>query len=312
MLGTVHSKAEPFMQLKRIRSATVATPYLDATAQALMALLNFHIRDRGRIPREVAALWCAPAMEKREYVLLSSDEYPDVWLRLVEITPVEGYRPFWSFGWNSFEISVANLDELFMRLRSETAAFFRIRGEPHALRTYPSIRAMQIEGRSGEIYYLTEETATGNSPVPPTRHRGRLFITVLGAVSIEQSRNFYAEHFNLSARPIRASTGQVVQRAWGGTPDGTHPITLLPLMEPANAIEMNGYVREGIGERVRSDGELPPGNSLVTFEVDRIEALPEEMSLTLAHPPGLFYQGCYTGFFVGPSGEWVELIERRS
>lgn len=300
------------MQLKRIRSATVATPCLDSTAQALTALLDFHVRDRGRLPPEVAALWCAPAMQQREYVLLSSDEYPDVLLRLVEVTAVPEYQPFWSFGWNSFEISVAGLDNLFTRLSNEPSPFFRVRGEPHALRAYPSIRAMQIEGRSGEIYYLTEETATGASPVPLTRHRGRLFITVLGAVSIEQSRNFYAEYFDLPPRPIRASTGQVVQRAWGGTPDGTHPITLLPLIEPANAIEMNGYVREGIRARARIDGELPPGNSLVTFEVDRLEALPHEFSLRLGHPSGLLYQGCRTGFFVGPAGEWVELIERRS
>lgn len=300
------------MQLKRIRSATVATPCLDATAEALIALLGLQIRDRGQISPELAALWRAPAMAQRDYFLLSSDEYPDVSLRLVEVTPVPEYRPFWSYGWNSFEISVSGLDDLFMRLSRDASPFFRIRGEPHALRAYPSIRAMQVEGRSGEIYYLTEETATGSSPVPPTRRCGRLFITVLGAVSIEQSRNFYAENFNLPARPIRASTGQVVQRAWGGTPDGTHPITLLPLVESANAIEMNGYIREGIGKRARIDGELPPGNSLVTFEVDRIEVLPTEISMSLGYPSDVFYGGCRVGFFVGPAGEWVELIERQS
>jgi hypothetical protein len=251
-------------------------------------------------------------MAGRACVVLSTDEYPDVTLRLVEVTPVPAYRPFWSFGWNSFEVSVAGLDELFSRVQREQSSFFRIRGEPHALRAYPSIRAMQLEGRSGEIYYLTEETASGVSPVPPTSRCGRLFITVLGAPAIEQARDFYANNFELRARPIRASTGQVVQRAWGGTPDGTHPITLLPLSESANAIEMNGYVREGIVSRIRTDGELPPGNSLVSFEVDRLEALPDHLQLTVCSPPDALYSGCRVGFFVGPAGEWVELIERQS
>ena len=300
------------MQLRRIRSATVATPCVDATASALSALLEYRIRDRSPVTSELAALWHAPAMAGRACVVLSTDEYPDVTLRLVEVTPVPAYRPFWSFGWNSFEVSVAGLDELFSRVQREQSSFVRIRGEPHALRAYPSIRAMQLEGRSGEIYYLTEETASGVSPVPPTSRCGRLFITVLGAPAIEQARDFYANNFELRARPIRASTGQVVQRAWGGTPDGTHPITLLPLSESANAIEMNGYVREGIVSRIRTDGELPPGNSLVSFEVDRLEALPDHLQLTVCSPPDALYSGCRVGFFVGPAGEWVELIERQS
>ena len=299
------------MQLKRIRSATVATPCVDATASALSALLDYRIRDRSPVTPELAALWRAPAIAGRACALLSTDEYPDVSLRLVEITPVPAYRPFWSFGWNSFEISVANLDELFGRVQRDTAAFFSIRGEPHPLRAYPSIRAMQLEGRCGEIYYLTEETASGVSPVPPTRRCGRLFITVLGAPAIESARDFYANHFGLQARPIRASTGQVVQRAWGGTPGGTHPITLLPLSESANAIEMNGYVREGIVSRTRTDGELPPGNYLVSFEVDHLDEASERLPLTIGSPPDVLYAGCRVGFFVGPAGEWVELIERR-
>ncbi len=300
------------MQLKRIRSATVATPCVDATASALSALLEYRIRDRSPVTPQLASLWQTPAMAGRACVVLSTDEYPDVTLRLVEVTALPGYRPFWSFGWNSFEISVSGLDALFSRVQRETPSFFKIRGEPHALRAYPSIRAMQLEGRSGEIYYLTEETASGVSPVPPTSRCGRLFITVLGAPAIEKARDFYAENFELVARPIRASTGQVVQRAWGGTPDGTHPITLLPLSESANAIEMNGYVREGIVSRLRTDDELPPGNSLVSFEVDRLEALPDHFALRLGSPPDTLYAGCRVGFFIGPAGEWVELIERRS
>ena len=122
------------MQLRRIRSATVATPCVDATASALSALLEYRIRDRSPVTSELAALWRAPAMAGRGCIVLSTDEYPDVSLRLVEVSPLSSYRPFWSFGWNSFEISVAGLDELFRRLRDEKSSFFSIRGEPHALR----------------------------------------------------------------------------------------------------------------------------------------------------------------------------------
>ena len=100
----------------------------------------------------LAAIWRAPAVAGRARMVLSTDEYPDVSLRLVEVTPLPRYRPFWSFGWNSFEISVAGLDALFSRVQCEIPPFFSIRGEPHALRAYPSIRAMQLAGRSGGIY----------------------------------------------------------------------------------------------------------------------------------------------------------------
>lgn len=295
-------------RLRRIKCVTIAAPALETAARAYTVGLGYRPREEGVVSLPQATGWRAPAMAGRRYALLSSDTAPDVFVRIVESTPVAGYVPLLSFGWNAFEIVV---DDVHAVRRQLEGGPFRIIGEPRPLTARPSVRAMQVIGPGAEVLYLTAETGDRDaSPLPPPRGPvGRPFIVVLGGPDIVGLRDFYADAFALQANPVRASRGQTVQRAWGGTPDGTHPITLLRLGEHGNSIELNGYVMPGLTARRRADGELPPGNAIVSFSVPSLDAPePDGLAGPAVHD-GLVYAGRRAATFIGPAGELVELVE---
>jgi hypothetical protein len=194
------------------------------------------------------------------------------------------------------------------RLRESS---FTLVGEPRPLDARPTIHAMQFLGPGRELLYMATETGdrvTSTLPLPggPV---GRFFIMVLGGPDIVALRDFYAERFRLTPNPIRASRGQTVQRAWGGTDTGTHPLTLLRLGEHSNSMELDGYVKPGLGPRPRESGALPIGNAIASFTVSNLDALNLPYITPPARLPGIAYGGARVASFVGPAGELTELIE---
>lgn len=294
--------------LQRINMATVGVPDVDKFVSWYGDWLGLAVRERGQIPHEVALSWGTPAMAGRRFVLVSPDGHQDVYIRAVEVATRPDYRPANTFGWNAFEIIV---DDVYaMRERLEDSPFTII-GEPRPLNSRPSIHAMQVTGPGGEILYLTTETGdrvTSTLPMP-VGDLGRLFIIVLGGPDIVEIRDFYAERFRLQANPIRVSRGQTVQRAWGGTESGTHPITLIRFAEHGNSMELNGYVKPGLTPRPREEGALPQGNAMATFSVPDLDALDLPYVSPPRRLPGLAYGGRRSAVFIGPAGELTELLE---
>lgn len=299
--------------LLRIASVTVATPNIEQFVHAYDAGLGYTLRESGHLPASVAHSWGRPAMAGRRYALLSSTAAPDIYIRAVEITAAPNYQPLLTFGWNAFEIIV---DDVHAVRRALEDGPFTIIGEPRPLGFRPSIHAMQVRGPGQEVLYLTTETGDrSRSPLPPPGgHIGRPFIVVLGGPDILALRDFYADTFALQPNPIRASRGQTVQGAWGGTVSGTHPITLVRFREHGNSIEFNGYVKPGLGPRPHAPGELPPGNALVSFSVPDLDRIPAAFIAPPIRGEGRAYGNNRCAAITGPAGELFELIEdaRRS
>lgn len=296
-------------QLLRIKTVTATAPDIDAFVACYQQGLGHALCEQGRLPAALAEAWGAPASAGRRYALLHLPEAaPDVFVRVVEGTPVPGYRPIHSFGWNAFEMIIDDIDAVYRRLLGSP---FKIIGEPRPLGARPSIRAMQVEGPGQEVLYLACETGDrARSMLPyPGGLVGRTFIAVLGGPDVLALRDFYSRHFELMPNPIRASRGQTLQQAWGGTADGTHPITLLRMREHGNSLELDGYVKEGLTPRTCAAGELPPGNAMISFSVPSLDAL----ALPWITPPqrheGLAYAGARAATCIGPAGELIELLE---
>lgn len=294
-------------QLSRIKMATVATSDVAAFSAWYTEWLAYELREAGSVSAAMGRSWGAPHSVGRPYVLLSPASEPDVHIRAVQSDAVDGYEPATTYGWNAFEIIIDDLDAVYEQMQPSP---FRIIGHPRPLNAVPSIHAMQVVGPGEEILYLTTETgdrSKSNLPLPGGLI-SRLFIVVLGGPDIVELRDWYADTFRLPKNPIRASRGQIVQRAWGNPPGGTHPITLLRLREHGNSIELNGYTG-GKGVRPKPDGQLPPGNAMVTFSVDDLDAF----GLDFISPPAVLdgeaYGGRRSATFIGPAGELTELIE---
>lgn len=76
-------------------------------------------------------------------------------------------------------------------------------------------------------------------------------------------------------------------------------------------MEIDGYVKPGLGPRPRAPGELPPGNAIASFSVPDLDAI----KVQFIQPPtvleGAAYGGARSATFIGPTGELTELIEER-
>jgi catechol 2,3-dioxygenase-like lactoylglutathione lyase family enzyme len=295
-------------KLIRIRIATTAAPDVDEFIDWYARGFGHQVRERGTVAPPLANAWGAPASAGRRYALLSLPSAPDVYLRVVESTPVPGFQPLLTFGWNAFEIILDDIQAVRARLADSP---FKIIGEPRPLGFRPTIHAMQVVGPAQEVLYLATETGDrSTSPLPaPNGLVGRPFIMVLGGPDVAAMREFYTRAFDLEPHPIRASRGQTLQGAWGGTEDGTHPITLLRLREHGNSMELDGYVKPGLCPRPRIPGEMPPGNAMASFSVPSLD----DLNLPFLGPPttheGLAYAGARAATLIGPAGELIELIE---
>jgi hypothetical protein len=297
--------AEPLLQ--RFRGATISTPDLASVERDYTRYLGYTVRERGRVSPALAASWDAPRAAGRPYILMSADAHPDVFIRAVRVPAVRGYRPLTSWGWGSLEIVVEDTDATFARFKGSP---FKVIGEPANLKGYPSIRAFQVEGRSGEVLYLTSETGDrSRSPLPPPGGPiGRIFIMVLGGPDIRAMVDWYATGFGLSSGPIRTTPISVVQRAQGLGAEVETPITTMRLAQQGNLFELDGYTPPATA-RPRRPGELPPGVAITTVSVRSLDALRIPFIAPPAVHDGLAYGGRRSATARGAAGELLEIVE---
>ena len=169
----------------------------------------------------------APASLPR--AALVSAEHGAPLIRLVEIPDAIKVPCLSKRGWLALEISTNCVDALYQHLAHQGC---RIHGKPANLDISDAIRAMQVEGPSGEMLYITQVS----KPVPPFRLPmprapiDSLFIVVLSVTDREKSASFYT---SLGAeKPLMAETKiTVVNRAYGLPIPQKHPIAVLQLAD---------------------------------------------------------------------------------
>jgi hypothetical protein len=107
---------EPLLQ--RFRAATITTDVPAAVERDYTSTLGYVVRERGRVPRDLARSWGAPTSAGQPYVLMSPDAAPDVFIRVVKAPRTAGYRPLTTYGWNAIEIVVDDTDATYAKSAS--------------------------------------------------------------------------------------------------------------------------------------------------------------------------------------------------
>ncbi|MCB2109262.1 MAG: VOC family protein [Rhodobacteraceae bacterium] len=294
--------------LKRIKVVTVASSDVTAATKAYADGLGFSVRDEGRVSQALAAVWGEPKMTGRPYVVLSNDVDQDVFIRLVEIDPVPGYKPMTTYGWNSFEFVIDDYRAAQSALEKST---FKVIGGPNPLKSNPNIVTLQARGAGDEILYFADETtgeAGARFPTPGTLF-GRPFIVILAGADIVAVRDWYADKFGTEKSSIRESGGAVVPQALGLPPGSSLPISIFNLRESGNRIQLDGYTKGSPSERPRAPGQLPPGNAMVSFSVDSLKVLDIDFVSPPVALPDIPYAGAKVAAARGPAGELIEFIE---
>ena len=286
---------------------TVVVPDLDAATRAYTECLGFVVQSDGVVDEALAALWRAPRATGARLRTLGSTATRGGGVRLVERDrPVTG-SPLRIPGWRALEICVSDLPAVRARLEGSP---FTVLGEPASIGGGSPIWALQATGPGREMLYLTLTVPDTGFDLPlAERLVDRIFIAVMSAPSLEQSRDWFAGHFGAGpALPPEAYVLTAVSRDAGLPPERTYRITALGLAGQS-LVEVDDHFPEYAYERPPAD-DLRSGIAMITWEVDSLEAVRELLAAEPVRRAELPYGGRRVAVAVGPAGELHELVER--
>ncbi len=302
------SKNKPI--LGEILGATIMTPNLKITSQLYVDILNYRIRHENYITKPLTRLWDTKAHINAESKILAPQSKETPWIRFIEAPKVSNYKAMTTFGWHSLEINVQKVDSIPEKLKNSK---FKIIGKPHALGMSDKIRAMQIEGPSNEILYLTEildDPSLKHLPKAET-FIDKIFIVPLGSPNMNKTRDWYLENFPNIQKGIEALDINMPLISEALDIDLETKLSICTIRLPKKfSIEIDQYPNNAF-ERKKHPNSLPPGISIVSFKIDSLDKL----KLPFISKPQVIneypYNKSRVGLIMGTANEIIELIERK-
>ncbi len=286
-------------RLGRIASATVLAPDLDAAIASYANAFGASVVAREVLDEALARHLELPALAGRRVAWLGTEGSP--WLRLIEAPGARRATPMHRHGWLSLEVLVGDVDALAAALPAD----WQVLGAPADLDVSPDIRACQVLGPCGELYYLTEVKAQ----VPPfelpqtDRRVDRPFIVVLSTPDRARTQAAWEALCGRTAWAFDTKI-TVLNRALGRALEARYPVAVLQFRERC-LIEIDQV--ELAPDAARDDATPLAGTWLVSLErdgldgVDGIDPIPA--------PGATGYDGRRAALWRGPCGERVELID---
>lgn len=286
--------------LKSIVIITISVLNLGSVEDAYENYLGYSTVDKGALTSEVAGAWNTDKMAGRNYLVMQPSSDQHVYLRFIENPTTEDHTAMTTHGWNATELLVKDPDTLAEQLANSP---FTIIGPPKDLWAAPNApRAMQVRGPANEVLYLTRNLKFDSSAFVD-----RVFIMVVAGPSMTGLADYYSKQMGIDVGDATPFPIGVVSRAQNLPADTTYPLAIATVSQKF-LIELDEYPA-GAGARPVTDGYLPPGVSMVTFEVEDLGAFDVVWRATPRTLAGLPYQGRRTAVTIGPAGEWIELIE---
>ena len=286
--------------LKSIVIITISVLNLGSVEDAYKDYLSYTTVDHGALTADVAVAWDAKKMAGKKYLVMQPSSDEQVYLRFIENPTTKDHVAMTTHGWNATELLVKDPDTLAKQLEDSP---FTIIGPPKDLWAAPNApRAMQVRGPAGEVLYLTR-----NHDFEFSAFVDRAFIMVLAGPSMVSLNDYYSNKMGLEVGAPMQFPISAVSRAQKRSPDTTYPLAIATISQRF-LIELDEYPQSA-GSRPVTDGFLPPGTSMVTFEVEDLDALNVDWRTAPKKLSGPPYNGRRTAVTIGPAGEWIELIE---
>ncbi len=290
--------------ITRIKMATIAAPDVNLIEKLYTEWLGYKVVEKSKVSEAMAKSWGAPKVAGRPFVMMSSAGTPDVYIRAVQIDAVPGYKAMTTHGWNSIEIIVEDPDKVFEKLSK--SPFKHVGGPKNLNPPYDSIRATQFVGPAEETLYFTAEKGDiSKSPLPAAKSFiDRPFIMVLAGPDAGVLNQFYMDTFLLRGGAPYPTTIDIIAKAQGLPADQKFMLGLVRMAEKGNNMEIDGYPASAKA-RPKAEGQLPPGVSMTSFNVNSLDGL----KVKFIQPPAKLYGEKRSATFIGPAGELTELIE---
>lgn len=287
-----------------ILAVTMTVSDLAPIEAAYGGYLGYKVVDRGQVPSDLADLWGAPLSAGKSYMVMQPESGADCFLRFIAIDPYPDYKPLTTYGWNSTELLVKDVDAVYEKLKSSP---FEIVGTPRNLSTTDQIKAMQVIGPAKELLYLTTVKDMSVGVGTAQSFVDRPFIVINGGRDIAELIAFYRDTLNNKVTepvPVRMSA---LNKVRGFDIEMKHPLSTVAIGGPFK-IEVDQYPPGTVNRSIRP-GDLPPSTAMVAFTVKNLDAV----NVPFVKPPAAVksfpYNGRRVGVIKGPSGELHELIE---
>lgn len=289
----------------RIKCGTVATPAFDATLADYRDLLGLELVEQGTVPVDLAASWDAPAVAGARTALLRPANGNGCYYRLVEVEATPDYRPARSYGWVAYEITVEDV----FALHEKVAEAFKVIGPPKHVEGFTNFIPMQVVGRSGEILYLNQVLKSMSDVDLPMAESmvDIIFIAILAASDRQASIDFQVRHLGFAEGGTYNIPYSVINNAFALPADNRTTISMTKV-DRLPVAEIDQYPQATITRPQPPDG-LPPGNALISFNIDNLDKIDLPFLTPPQARPGPLYDGRRVATLRGPDGELYELIE---
>ena len=283
-------------RLGRIASATVLAPELDAAIDSYAHALGAVVVSRKVLDEALARHLELPSLAGQRVAWLGTGGQP--WLRVIEAPGARRVRPMHRHGWLSLEVLVGDVDALAASLPAD----WELLCPPADLDVSADIRACQVLGPCGEMYYLTQVKA----PVPPFELPqsdavvvDRTFIVVLSTPDRARTLAAWEALAGRSAWAFDTKV-TVLNRALGRPLEARYPVAVLQFRDRC-LIEID---QVDLPLDTQADDAPTAGTWLVSIERDGLDGVD---GIGPLHAAGA--DGRRTALWRGPCGERVELID---
>ncbi|HJP38344.1 MAG: hypothetical protein QF483_09555 [Gammaproteobacteria bacterium] len=286
--------------LKSIIIVTISVLNLTSVEDAYHDHLGYTAVDQGELSAAVTKTWNTENMTGSKYLVMQPSSNEKVYLRFVENPTTADHTAMTTHGWNSTELLVKDPDTLAEQLADTP---FTLIGPPKDLWPTPNApRAMQVLGPANEVLYLTN-----NQNFEFSAFVDRVFISVLSGPSMQELADYYSNALGLKVSDATPFKISVISNMQNMPADTTYPLAIAAISERF-LIELDEYP-PSTSARPVTNGYLPPGTSMVSFEVEDLDAFNVDWRAAPKTLDGLPYNDRRTAVTVGPAGEWIELIE---
>lgn len=279
-------------------AATLLSKNYLSSIEAWCEQLHQHIHTEIVVSEAGSKSIGVPWLEGRRAAWLAN-ELNEPWLRIIEVTEAEQREPFTHYGWLSLEISVEDVDELYKDLLDSP---FKVIGEPANLEISDNIRAMQVVGLDGEVFYLTQV----NAQVAPFEIASarcavdKLFIPVATVPERAKARDFYTQFSGVKSYDFDTKI-TVINDALGFEHAHQHPVSIVQLAGQ-NMIELDQVSNLEPARTFNDD----PMTGIIAISILAKELPSEHSHYVITQGPYIGLNACIVK---GEGGEIIELIK---
>jgi len=253
------------MSIGPICEVTILTCDLTHSLEMYAKAFNWTIEPQESTHIQTASRWLPEELKTSHQRRVGG---PGGSVRFIETKSIDPMRPLTTHGWTALEICV---DDVYAYTEQAVNAGFTMLNEPVKLEGSKNplpLIAAQIAGINGEVVYVTQILdEVPNFELPDvSEESGSIFICVLGASNLEESRQNLEQSFDLKRVSDRSVAIKVINKVFELPIANLHRISSLQLLG-RNAIEIDQMPPGAVPRKVQL-GSLVPGISIVSVKAN--------------------------------------------